>query len=145
MYYIKKHHEGIEIITNAKRIIKNTSLQRYLDTLCMGVLTTLEGRQKAMQKLTGYQRNTPLYIDEHLCFIQTNHLQDPTNIAINVTKVLSVKAQGQATIFIFEDTTRLKVDRPLQKIQKKLKRAEVTLALFFAMMKTLLSKKVFSK
>lgn len=145
MYYIKKHHAGIKIVSKDGYIIKDISMQRYLNILCLRVLTTLEGRIKALRHWTNYQRNLPLYIDKQHCFIHTEYLHSPNNLCINVTKILALKKAKNHTIIIFEDATQLRVEKDYQKIKKRLKRAEVILARFLAIMKTLLSKKVFSK
>lgn len=120
MNYIKRHIGGIEVNQELGSIIINTSLKKYINSLCMKNLSTYQGRIISTQKFLEETSNIPIYIDKETCLYSTKSIRDYNTVFINYHEVLSIrKVSKDYTCFIFNNLNKITFKVSENKVKKQ--------------------------
>lgn len=92
VHYINKESESFSI-----------SILKYLDSLCLKNLTTLEGRLDAIKYNFNIVKNVPIYITENLVLFTTHNKRNSQNKYINSIYVKSIEKVDSAIKIEFYD------------------------------------------
>lgn len=92
VHYINKESESFSI-----------SILKYLDSLCLKNLTTLEGRLDAIKYNFNIVKNVPIYITENLVLFATHNKRNSQNKYINSIYVKSIEKVDSAIKIEFYD------------------------------------------
>ena len=113
-FYDKTYIKKIDSI----EFVVNEDICGLFDNYLLNQLTTLKGRLDAIKKVYHINKNIPVFLDNNLVFIQTFNKKQHENIYINVHRIIDMIKDKESTIIIFEDDSKLTVDKPLHIIKK---------------------------
>lgn len=117
--YLRKFYDKtyIKKIDSCEFVI-NQDICELFDNYLLNQLTTLKGRLDAIKKVYHINKNIPVFLDNNLVFIQTFNKKQHENIYINVHRIIDMIKDKENTIIIFEDESKLLVEKPLHIIKK---------------------------
>jgi len=121
MNYIKKTQKNI-YVDEIKLSIK---LVKYLDSLLLSQLCTMEGRINAIKCKYKFIKLTPIYINESICLIPLQSFSSITNLFINIKEILDIKKYDNRTLIIFKDNKRIIVDKTYKSFKENYKKASM--------------------
>ena len=113
-FYDKTYIKKIDSI----EFVVNEDICQLFDNYLLKQLTTLKGRLDAIKKVYHINKNIPVFLDNNLVFIQTFNKKQHENIYINAHRIIDMIKDKESTIIIFEDDSKLTVDKPLHIIKK---------------------------
>ena len=117
--YLKKFYDKTYIKKiNSSEFVVNIDICELFDNYLLSQLTTLNGRLDATKKVYHINKNIPVFLDNNLVFIQIFNKKQHENIYINVYKIIDMIKDKEKTIIIFEDESRVIIDKPLHIIKK---------------------------
>ncbi len=120
MYYIKRHEEGIIINDKKGSKIMNTSIKKYINSLCMKNLSTYDGRREAISVLLGEKNNIPIYINKEIFLYPIKSIRVYDTVFVNFNEILSVKMVGIGyTKFIFTNLSEITLEVSIHKVRKQ--------------------------
>ena len=117
--YLRKFYDKTYIKkTDSCEFVINQDICELFDNYLLNQLTTLKGRLDAIKKVYHINKNIPVFLDNNLVFIQTFNKKQHENIYINVHRIIDMIKDKENTIIIFEDESKLLVEKPLHIIKK---------------------------
>jgi hypothetical protein len=117
--YLRKFYDKTYIKKiDSNEFIINQDICELFDNYLLNQLTTLNGRLDAIKKVYHINKNIPVFLDNNLVFIQTFNKKQHENIYINVHRIIDMIKDKENTIIIFEDESKLLVEKPLHIIKK---------------------------
>ena len=120
MYYIRRSNKGILIKNENREFTVDTSIKKYINSLCMKNLSTYDGRRVSTSKLLGENNNIPIYVNEEVILYPTQSIRCYDTVFVNFQEVLSIKKVGIGyTCFIFTNLSEIKLEVSIYKIKKQ--------------------------
>lgn len=117
--YLRKFYSKTYIKKiNSSEFVVNIDIYELFDNYLLKQLTTLKGRLDAVSKVYHINKNIPVFLDNNLVFIQIFNKKQHNNIYINVYKIIDMIKDKENTVIIFEDGSKLFVEKPLHIIKK---------------------------
>ena len=118
--YIRRHIDGIELNSELGSMIKDTSLKKYINELCMKNLSTYDGRREATSKYLNENNNIPIYIDKEIFLYPIKSLRVHDTVFVNFNELLSVKMEGIGyTKFIFSNLSEITLEVSINRVKKQ--------------------------
>lgn len=87
-----------------------SSIQSYMDTLCVKSCSTFDGRVKGTRLLLGRKRNAPIYVDTDTILIMSKAIREYDCCIINYLNIVDVEYQKQSTIIHFSDNSEIELE-----------------------------------
>lgn len=111
--YLQKGNRTVIIsCVGNKVIVVDSSLDDYLDNLCLQELTTLKGRVEAIKRKCHIRKNVPIYITSQVVLFPTSNKKSVDNIYVNSVFVKNIDSNHNLTNITFYDDTILTIDKP---------------------------------
>lgn len=127
---IEKEEKGSRLIyTDSRTVSDQREPFCYLNALCLLHGSSLEGRKSAFKELTGAVQKACILISERSQEIYMPVLSDqnPENIWILYSSVVSCRKSEQGCIVVFQDGTRKEFHVDPRVIRQQMKRCSVFL------------------
>ena len=120
MNYIKRNNDGIEVNNDFGTININSSLKKYINSLCLKNLSTYDGRRTSIGKLLDENNNIPIYVNDDIILYPTKSIRCFNTVFVNFIEVLSVKKVDKGyTSFIFTNLSEITLEVSIHKVKKQ--------------------------
>lgn len=123
LYLRKFYHDTYIKYKDCDEICVNDDVDVLFEKYLLNQLTTLKGRLDATKKVYRINKNIPVFLDNNLVFIQIFNKKQHNNIYVNVHNIIDMIKDKENTIIIFEDETKLVIDKPLHIIKQYYKKS----------------------
>jgi len=118
--YIKRNNDGIEVSDEFGIISIDSSLKKYINSLCLKKLSTYDGRRTSTGKFLGANSNIPIYVNDEIFLYPTKSIRCFDTVFVNFFEVLSVKKVDKGyTSFIFTNLSEIILEISIHKIKKQ--------------------------
>lgn len=101
------------------------TIAKYFDSLLLDQLTTYEGRIKAIKIKYSFIKQTPIYIDNSMCFVPIYNKKDIENIYVNVKSIKYLQKSSLGTKIIFIDNSIVNINKPIEIIRNYINKANM--------------------
>ena len=131
METIERCAEGTLIVYDDRQETVACGLKQVFNRLLLDELTTFQGRLDALKGLTTWQRDVPLFINQHCCLFVTTAYRDSTAVFVNCVAVVSIRPYDQTSSEIcFKSLNRRRVHVPYSRLKRKYDKALQLLDMF---------------
>ncbi len=132
--YIEPSMRGIMIIHGTQAQEYEGSYRQFFNEWLLQQLSTLDGRQDALKRLTQFARNVPVVIDASHCFYFTHCARTLQWRAINYFAVETLRPVSEETCRVtFHSGASVVIPRRLSALIRRHKRIERMFSLFSQM------------
>jgi len=91
---------------------------KYINGLCLRILTTYEAYIKSVRKILNIKTNIPIYIHKEIIFFPICSIRKYDCIWINYSKIKVAYNDGDKTVIIFKNEERIRINVKIGKIMK---------------------------
>lgn len=104
MKYLQRNSRGI-LIDGTYEV--DSSIRKYLNSLCLKYGSTYEGRIQATKDYLNRYKEVPLFINKDVVLIHVGSIRYYETTLINATKILSITQKKEVVKIVFDDCSEI--------------------------------------
>lgn len=122
IYYNYAKSAVCKVSEEQNEYIPATSIDRYLNQICIRNGSTLQGRRQAFAQTMKLKQFIPIILQEkpHIIFFPIRPLKDPDNLWICYEEIERIQYNKKTCTIFFKDHTCLECTHP-QRIQRQMR------------------------
>lgn len=120
--YLERNGNSTNIVKVRKELIVNDSIYNIINTACLKLLTTIEGRVEAIKQVYKIYKFVPIYINDNLILQPIYNSKSWNQIYINICNIKSVNKVNDQSVITFINEKTIYLDISFDRMKRYLKK-----------------------